>query len=515
MSTTRDHEHDLDQRAQRLCETMGDLLEETLLPAAAPANAHALGDLERALEDALPPAAASKRRWLLAGSLAAGALAAAVLVAYVQRPLGYEVHGAVADGHDRVVARPGETVGVQFSDGSSIALLPESAGRVTARTRRGATFALEHGRASFAVVHRPGARWLVQAGPFEIAVTGTRFDVSWSDSADGSLEVHLLEGAVTVRGSLARGGIPLLAGQRLVARPDRREITVLPATDDNDLADPPPSLASAASATSPALPRHARRAGRALAMVRSGHAATSETPPSSAPAAPPPTSPTGEPPPAETIRDPRALAGEHRPPALDPPRVRAPRLDPDVPKHAGGNLCASSDAQFRFEGSQDDFYATPYYVTAFKSISVDHAHSWCGDSSLKVDADFNMTGRPNDTGRASFVGIFPGQVGEVGVRLAAPLDLTEREVTVHFYVDAPPYVHFAARVFVNNLGTWVPSRYEADLTPGRWWTIRHVFRSEPGQRSVNHVDKITFQIYAVGPEKVWSGSVYVDDFGWK
>jgi ferric-dicitrate binding protein FerR (iron transport regulator) len=507
-----EHEHDPDRRAQRLCEAMGDLLEETLQPAAPAADARSLGDLERALDDTLPPVA-GKRRWLLAGSLAAGALAAAMLVAYVRRPLAYQVHGAIADSRDRVVAHAGQTVGVRFSDGSSIALLPESAGRIAGRSRHGATFALEHGRASFAVVHRPGARWLVQAGPYEIAVTGTRFDVSWSDAASGGLDVHLVEGAVTVRGALARGGIPLLAGQRLVARPDRHEVTVLPANDDADLPDPPPSLASAASASSSSLPRHARRAGRALAMLRTNRAQAPEAP---APTAPAPASPsTGEPPPAETIRDPRALSSEHRPPALDPPRVRAPRLDPDVPKHAGGNLCASSEAQFTFEDSSDDFYPTPYYLTAFKGVSVDRAHSWCGDSSLKLDADFNMAGRPNETGRSSFVGIFPGQVGEVGVRLAAPLDLTEREVSAHFYVDAPPYVHFAARVFVNNQGTWVPSRYEADLTPGRWWTIRHVFRSEPGRHSVNHVEKITFQIYAVGPEKVWSGSVYIDDFGWK
>src|SRR5690348_5737832 len=127
MSTT--HEHDPDERERRLCEAMGDLLEETLQPAAPASDAGSLGDLERALDDTAPPAP-GKRRWLLGGSLAAGALAAALLVAYARRPLDYQVQGAVADGRGRLVAPAGETIGVRFSDGSSIALAPDSAGRI-------------------------------------------------------------------------------------------------------------------------------------------------------------------------------------------------------------------------------------------------------------------------------------------------------------------------------------------------------------------------------------------------
>jgi hypothetical protein len=272
---------------------------------------------------------------------------------------------------------------------------------------------------------------------------------------------------------------------------------------------------TATDAVAPPLPgRRAQRTVATLVGRRAAAEAPSGGPSGDAPAMPAAPETGAEPPPAEAIRDPRSLL-ERRPPALDPPRVRAPRHDPDVPARAGGNLCAGSDAQFTFEDSNQGFYPTEYYVTAFKNPSIDLTHSWCGGGSLKLDADFDVAGTPNETGRANFIGILPSQVGEVGVRLPAPVDLTEREVTVHFYVDAPSNVRFAARVFASNLGTWVPSRYEADLTPGRWWTIRHVFRSEAGGHPVNHVDKLTFQIYAVGLQKVWSGSVYVDDFGWR
>src|SRR5262249_1943367 len=68
---------------------------------------------------------------------------------------------------------------------------------------------------------RPGTSWLVVAGPFQIAVTGTRFDVRWGDEP-GGLEVKMLEGTVIVRGALAGRGPPLRAGQPLGPDPAPR-----------------------------------------------------------------------------------------------------------------------------------------------------------------------------------------------------------------------------------------------------------------------------------------------------
>jgi TolA-binding protein len=57
---------------------------------------------------------------------------------------------------------------------------------------------------------------VVAAGPYDIEVTGTAFEVGWS-SAGERLEVSLRDGSVVVHGPSLRDGIRLAAGQRLVA----------------------------------------------------------------------------------------------------------------------------------------------------------------------------------------------------------------------------------------------------------------------------------------------------------
>jgi hypothetical protein len=90
---------------------------------------------------------------------------------------------------------------------------------VVSTSADGAALRLEDGRARFAVVHSGRARWSVEAGPFVVQVTGTTFDVVWS-AGEGILKVRLLNGVVSVLGPLTRGGVTLLPGQELVARPD-------------------------------------------------------------------------------------------------------------------------------------------------------------------------------------------------------------------------------------------------------------------------------------------------------
>jgi hypothetical protein len=109
---------------------------------------------------------------------------------------------------------------------------------------------LEDGRASLRVTRRPKARWSVEAGPFAVLVTGTAFDVSWS-RGDGTLRVDLHEGSVTVRGPLAPDGLPLRAGQRLVARMREGDVQIS-SGDAASAADPAPkALPPAGTAAQP------------------------------------------------------------------------------------------------------------------------------------------------------------------------------------------------------------------------------------------------------------------------
>jgi hypothetical protein len=67
------------------------------------------------------------------------------------------------------------------------------------------------------VVPRREARWLVEAGPYTIQVTGTVFDVAWL-GAEESLDLWLREGSVVVTGPLTTQGFVVRAGQHMVAR---------------------------------------------------------------------------------------------------------------------------------------------------------------------------------------------------------------------------------------------------------------------------------------------------------
>ncbi|HTN83102.1 MAG TPA: FecR domain-containing protein [Sorangium sp.] len=181
-------------------------------------------------------ALADRPRWALALAGAA-ALAVALVVLWPARRLDYAVEGAPVAPGGYISAAAGDGARLSFTDGTTVALSPGSALRVAEVEATGARMLLEHGRASLRVTPRPKARWSVEAGPFAVLVTGTAFDVSWT-RGDGTLRVDLHEGSVTVRGPLAPDGLPLRAGQRLVARMHEGDVQI--------------SSADAASAAGPA-----------------------------------------------------------------------------------------------------------------------------------------------------------------------------------------------------------------------------------------------------------------------
>ena len=206
-----------------------------------------LSDLARAWAEAAPPSAGTAGAWaeLDAGlvrrkrvrrggwalasalTLALGTVAGRGLWLRHTR-LTFAIEGADArtDGYIPRVAAP--LAQVRFSDGTEVGLEHGSRAWVVSTGADGAQLRLEDGRAHFAVVHRPHAHWSVEAGPFVVSVTGTKFDVEWSGTND-LLRVHLRSGVVTVGGPQTRGGVTLLPGQVLEARPDEGILRVEPA----------------------------------------------------------------------------------------------------------------------------------------------------------------------------------------------------------------------------------------------------------------------------------------------
>jgi len=117
---------------------------------------------------------------------------------------------------------------IEFSDGSRVTVAAEARASVTAIDARGGRIRLEHGRLSAHFVQLPQASWSVAAGPYQILVTGTAFDVSWTPDTR-AMELWLRHGSVLVKGPNAGQGLAVVAGQHLWASATTGQI-VLDAT---------------------------------------------------------------------------------------------------------------------------------------------------------------------------------------------------------------------------------------------------------------------------------------------
>jgi hypothetical protein len=114
---------------------------------------------------------------------------------------------------------------IEFSDGSRMTVAAEARASVTAIDAQGARVRLEHGRLSAHVVHLPKASWSIAAGPYQILVTGTAFDVSWTPETN-ALELWIRHGSVLVKGPNAGQGLAVFAGQHLLASAESGQIVL-------------------------------------------------------------------------------------------------------------------------------------------------------------------------------------------------------------------------------------------------------------------------------------------------
>jgi hypothetical protein len=188
--------------------------------------------------------------------VAAAALAATIAFAFVElrpRPVRYEVRGAPSDG-PYVSAPSASPVTVAFSDGSSLEADPGSRLRVEEARVTGARVLLERGTAKVHVEHHASSAWNFVAGPFDVHVTGTRFELSWDPTGE-AVDLRLVEGSVEVRGPFAEAPIAVRAGQRFRADLGSRSMTVIDALQ--------PAAATNAPPLDAAVPRAAAISGSA------------------------------------------------------------------------------------------------------------------------------------------------------------------------------------------------------------------------------------------------------------
>lgn len=225
-------DHDLDAFGELVAEAQDEALEAQRDDLAATRSRLLRPMLE-------PPRRSRAKRWAAGGAILAAAAAVALVVRPAEpAPIEAEVDGARAltgtwvsgDEASREVA---------FSDGSRVEVAPESALRIGALDADGAELDLVRGSAHVQVVHRDEAtRWRVRAGPFDVKVVGTEFDVAW-DPAQERFALHLVEGRVIVEGPTVERRSVSTGETVTVTLPERRmEVVQLDLPSDEELEDP-------------------------------------------------------------------------------------------------------------------------------------------------------------------------------------------------------------------------------------------------------------------------------------
>ena len=211
--------------AARRMNTIGERMREATPPASLQQHLEGRARLIASVEKMRRPSRAKPA--LVALSFAA-AIAATVLLVLRMRPgapaIAWHVENGAASAQGYVSIPPtAPSARLVFDDGSDVALAPGSRGRVASTTPVGAEVVLEQGRARVHVQHRDQTKWLVDAGPFAVKVTGTEFFVAWAADAE-TLDVWMKSGRVEVSGPVIGDTLTLGTGQHLRAR--LRESTV-------------------------------------------------------------------------------------------------------------------------------------------------------------------------------------------------------------------------------------------------------------------------------------------------
>lgn len=193
---------------------------------------------------------------LAAAALLAGVALLLVIPRFSARPLTFTVGATHSAGAvDQWLAAGKQPLSVDFSDGTRVALAPDSRARITAVEPHGATVAVEKGHAEFAVTHTSHASWRVTLGPFSVHVTGTRFKVDWDPETE-TLVLELVQGRVIASGCVLGDGRPVVAGERVRAacKEHRVEITSGPSAAAHASPTAPSAAASIAELSPEALP---------------------------------------------------------------------------------------------------------------------------------------------------------------------------------------------------------------------------------------------------------------------
>ncbi len=105
---------------------------------------------------------------------------------------------------------------LEFSGGDQIVFAAGSRCRVAELNDDSVIVVLENGVANVNVRHRDATDWRVNAGPYEVRVTGTKFTVEWRPD-ETRFDLNMIEGDVLLNGPLVPDGQRVTANQSFSA----------------------------------------------------------------------------------------------------------------------------------------------------------------------------------------------------------------------------------------------------------------------------------------------------------
>lgn len=180
------------------------------------------------------------------GAVASAAALAGALWLTHDDAITFQVAGGAAAEDGRIVGA--QATRIRFSDGSEATLARGAEARVEKLTEHGAAVVLTRGSMRVHIAKKPQAAWTIAAGPYDVRVTGTAFDVSWS-TQEQAFDLRMQSGAVVVTGPLALSGIGLEAGQHLFGGVAEGRLTV--EGNGSPSAAPPRAVAAIEPAAAP------------------------------------------------------------------------------------------------------------------------------------------------------------------------------------------------------------------------------------------------------------------------
>jgi transmembrane sensor len=119
---------------------------------------------------------------------------------------------------------------LEFSGGDRIVFAAGSRCRVAELNDDSVIVVLENGSANVNVRHRDATDWRVNAGPYEVRVTGTRFTVEWRPN-ETRFALNMIEGDVLLKGPLVADGQRVTANQSFSANISKKRAQLFMSED--------------------------------------------------------------------------------------------------------------------------------------------------------------------------------------------------------------------------------------------------------------------------------------------